>query len=92
MISSEGLYDGLLYGRPKSKFRELSVGYLPRISDDILFKIGPKYQGQITHLDLSGLTTISDSVLQMVLIYFPGLRYLNVDSCCKVRENRDFWE
>lgn len=83
-MTSEGLYDGLMYGRPKTKFRELSIGYLPKITDDILFKMGPKYQGQLIHLDLRGLTTISDSSLQMIIVCFPNLRYFNVDSCCKV--------
>ncbi len=51
---------------------------------ETIFRIAVKYHGQITELDLGGQTHLTDDALQMIIEHFPRMRYLNLDSCCKV--------
>lgn len=83
-MTDEGIYDGLIRGTPKKNLKKLYFAFLSNMTVETIFKIGVKYHGQITELDLGGTTNITDDALQMIIEHFPRMRYLNLDSCCKV--------
>lgn len=84
-VTDEGIYDGLIKGTPKKNLKKLYFAFLSNLSDSIMFRIGIKYHKQLTELDLAG-TSISDECLQVIIKHFSLLRYLSVDSCCKLTD------
>lgn len=86
LITDEGIHDGLLCGTPKKKLRELYFGLLSNITENIFARLGTKLHNQLTVLDLGGSTNLADDALQTIFCHFPFIRYLTLDSCCKISD------
>lgn len=86
LVTDEGIHNGLLCGTPKKKLKELYFGLLSNITESLFAKFGPKFRNQLTHLDLGGSTNLFDDALQTIFGHFPFIRYLNLDSCCKITD------
>jgi F-box/leucine-rich repeat protein 9 len=86
LVTDEGIHDGLLCGTPKKKLRELYFGLLSNITENIFARLGTKLHNQVTMLDLGGSTNLADDALQTIFSHFPFIRYLNLDSCCKISD------
>lgn len=86
LVTNEGIHDGLLCGTPKKKLKELYFGLLSNITENIFARIGTKLHKQLTYLDLGGSTNLADDALQTIFCHFPYIRFLNLDSCCKITD------
>lgn len=86
LVTDEGIHDGLLCGTPKKKLRELYFGLLSNMTENLFARLGTKLHNQITTLDLGGSTNLADDALQTIFCHFPYIRYLSLDSCCKITD------
>lgn len=86
LVTDEGIHDALINGTPKKKLRELYFGLLSNISENLFSRLGTKLHNQLTALDLGGSTNLADDALQTIFWHFPMVRYLNLDSCCKITD------
>lgn len=77
--------DGVLSGTPKASLRELNLSLLKDLGEPVVTRLSYFYEN-LNVLDLGAVTlAVTDNSLQMILRHMRFLRYLNVDSCCKVR-------
>ncbi|CRK90144.1 CLUMA_CG003860, isoform A [Clunio marinus] len=86
LVTDEGIHDALLCGTPKKQLRELHFGMLSHISERIFARLGTKLHNQLTILDLGGSTNLADDALQTIFCHFPMIRFLSLDSCCKITD------
>lgn len=86
LITDEGLHDAFLVGTPKKNLKELHFALLSNITEAMFVRFGPKFHEQITVLDLGGSTNLADDALQTIFCHFTKVRYLNLDSCCKISD------
>jgi hypothetical protein len=86
LVTDEGLHDALLVGTPKKYLRELNFALLSNITERMFIRFGSKFHEQIVHLDLGGSTNLADDALQTIFCHFTKIRYLNLDSCCKISD------
>lgn len=86
LVTDEGIHEALLTGTPKKKLRELYFGLLSNITENLFARLGTKLHNQLTYLDLGGSTNLADDALQTIFCHFPYIRYLNLDSCCKISD------
>ena len=86
LITDEGIHDGLLCGTPKKNLRELNFGLLSNITENLFARLGTKLHNQLTKLDLGGSTNLADDALQTIFWHFPFIRYLDLDSLCKITD------
>lgn len=85
-VTDDGLMNGLVYGKPKKNLKELYLGLLANISENIIFRLAYACESLIS-LDLSGSShAVTDNALQMVFKQMRLLRHLNLDSCCKLTD------
>lgn len=84
-VTDVGIMDGVLSGTPKAGLRELNLSLLKDMGEPIVTRLSYFYEN-LNVLDLGAVTlAVTDNSLQMILRHMRFLRYLNVDSCCKVR-------
>lgn len=76
----------MLCGTPKKKVRELNFGLLSNITENLFARLGTKLHNQLTKLDLGGSTNLADDALQTIFCHFPFIRYLDLDSLCKISD------
>lgn len=86
LVTDEGIHDGLLCGTPKKYLKELYFGLLSNITENLFARISTKLDKQLTVLDLGGSTNLADDALQMIFAHFTQIRYLTLDSCCKITD------
>lgn len=71
-------------GNSKKKLRELSLYLLKSLTEAVVFRMSYVYEN-LNVLDLGGVSlAVTDNSLQMIFRHMRLLRFLNVDSCCKV--------
>lgn len=74
--------DGVLLGNPKLK--ELNLSLLQNLTEAVVYRMSYVYEN-LNVLNLAGVSiAVVDNSLQMILRHMKLLRFLNVDSCCKV--------
>lgn len=84
-VTDVGIMDGVLSGTPKAELRELNLSLLKDLGEPVVTRLSYFYEN-LNVLDLGAVTlAVTDNSLQMILRHMTFLRYLNVDSCCKVR-------
>lgn len=84
LVTDVGIMDGVLTGTPKPHLKELSLGLLQTLSENVLFRLSYFYEN-LSVLDLNGVAiAVTDKSMQHILRHMRFLRKLNVDSCCKV--------
>lgn len=72
-------------GNPKKHLKELSLGLLLNLTEAVVLRMSYVYEN-LSALDLNGVSlAVTDNSLQMILRHMIFLRFLNVDSCCKVK-------
>ncbi|KAL7021196.1 hypothetical protein ACKWTF_011794 [Chironomus riparius] len=86
LVTDEGIHDALMIGTPKKHMKELYFALLSNITEVMFVRLGPKFHEQITHLDLGGSTNLADDALQTIFCHFTKIRFLNLDSCCKISD------
>jgi Ran GTPase-activating protein (RanGAP) involved in mRNA processing and transport len=86
LVTDAGLHDAFLVGTPKKHLRELHFALLSNITEAMFVRFGSKFHDQITTLDLGGSMNLADDALQTIFCHFTKLRYLNLDSCCKISD------
>lgn len=84
LVTDQGIHDALMVGTPKKNIKKLYFALLSNITEVMFVRLGPKFHEQLTHLDLGGSTNLADDALQTIFCHFTKLRYLNLDSCCKI--------
>lgn len=84
LVTDEGIHDALMVGTPKKHMKELYFALLSNITESMFVRLGTKFHEQITHLDLGGSTNLADDALQTIFCHFTKVRFLNLDSCCKI--------
>lgn len=83
-VTDVGIMDGVLSGTPKKDLRELNLSLLKDLGEPVVTRLSYFYEN-LNVLDLGAVTlAVTDNSLQMILRHMTFLRYLNVDSCCKV--------
>lgn len=76
--------DGILLGNPKQHLKDLSLGLLQNLTEAVVLRMSYVYEN-LNVLNLSGVSlAVTDNSLQMIFRHMRLLRFLNVDSCCKV--------
>lgn len=84
-VTDVGILDGVLSGPPKCHLRKLNLGLLQTLTEAVVLRMSYVYEN-LSALDLGGVSlAVTDNSLQMIFRHMRFLRYLNVDSCCKVR-------
>lgn len=84
-MTDAGIMDGVLLGPKKCHLRELNLGLLQTLTEACVLRMSYEYEN-LSALDLGGVSlAVTDNSLQMIFRHMRLLRYLNVDSCCKVR-------
>jgi F-box and leucine-rich repeat protein 9 len=86
LVTDEGIFEALITGHPKKNLKELYFGLLSQISENLFARLGSKLHNQLTVLDLGGSTNLADDALQTIFCHYPFIRYLNLDSCCKISD------
>lgn len=86
LVTNGGLHDAFLVSTPKKYLRELHFALLSQITEVMFVRFGTKFHDQITVLDLGGSTNLADDALQTIFCHFTKIRYLNLDSCCKITD------
>lgn len=83
-VTDVGIVDGVLMGNPKQHLKDLSLGLLQNLTEAVVFRMSYVYEN-LSALDLGGVSlAVTDNSLQMIFRHMRFLRFLNVDSCCKV--------
>lgn len=86
LVTDEGIHDALMVGTPKKYLKELYFALLSNITEVMFVRLGPKLHEQLTHLDLGGSTNLADDALQTIFCHFTKIKFLNLDSCCKISD------
>lgn len=86
LVTDEGIHNSLLVGTPKKNLKELYFALLSNLTESMFVRLGTKFHEQITHLDLGGSTNLADDALQTIFCHFTKIRFLNLDSCCKISD------
>lgn len=77
--------DSVLSEHPKEKLSEIRLSFLLTLTEPVVCRMSYMYAKTLTVLDMAGVSlAVTDNALQMVFRHMTLLRYLNVDSCCKV--------
>ncbi|KAG5667646.1 hypothetical protein PVAND_015620 [Polypedilum vanderplanki] len=86
LVTDEGIYNSLMVGTPKKNLKQIYFALLSNITEAMFVRLGTKFHEQITHLDLGGSTNLADDALQTIFNHFTKIRFLNLDSCCKISD------
>jgi hypothetical protein len=83
-VTDVGILDGVLLGTPKKKLRTLNLCLLLNLTEAVVFRMSYVYEN-LNVLDLGGVSlAVTDNSMQMIFRHMRLLRFLNVESCCKV--------
>jgi hypothetical protein len=86
-VTDVGILDGVVLGNPKKKLRTLSLCLLQNLTEALVLRMSYVYENLLV-LDLGGVSlAVTDHSLQMIFRHMRLLRFLNVDSCCKVKSS-----
>ena len=84
-VTDVGIMDGVLSGKPKASLKNLNLSLLKVLTEPVLHRLSYFYEN-LNVLDLAGVSlAVTDESLQMIFRHMRFLRFLNVDSCCKVK-------
>lgn len=84
-VTDVGIMDGVLMGSPKNQLKDLNLSLLQNLTESVVFRMAYVYEN-LNVLDLGGVSiAVVDSSLQAIFRHMRLLRFLNVDSCVKVK-------
>jgi hypothetical protein len=85
-VTDVGITEGVFLGSPKEFLRELRLSVMMNLTENVIYRMSYSYQN-INILDLGGVSNaITDNSIQMIFRHMKFLRFLNVDSCCKLTD------
>lgn len=85
-VTDVGIIDGVLTGNPKAHLKELNLALLQNLTEAVVLRMSYFYES-LNVLDLGGVSlAVTDNSLQMIFRHMRLLRFLNVDSCCKLTD------
>lgn len=86
-VTDVGIMDGvLLEGHMKEKMRELRLSVMTNLTENVILRMSYFYEN-LSVLDLGGVASaVTDNTIQMIFRHMKLLRFLNVESCCKVTD------
>jgi hypothetical protein len=85
-VTDAGVLEGVLQGANKREMRELRLSVMTNLTEAVVVRMSYYYE-QLRVLDLGGVSNaVTDSSMQMVLRHMKLLRFLNVESCCKLTD------
>jgi hypothetical protein len=79
--------DGVLKeGNQLQKMKELRLSVMTNLTENVILRLSYFYEN-LNVLDLGGVSNaVTDNTIQMIFRHMRFLRFLNVESCCKVTD------
>lgn len=78
--------EGVLTGNPKEEMREMRLSVMTNLTENVINRMSYFYVN-LRVLDLGGVSNaVTDNSIQLVLRHMKLLRFLNVESCCKLTD------
>ncbi|KAG5666476.1 hypothetical protein PVAND_014503 [Polypedilum vanderplanki] len=85
-VTDTGIMEGVLYGKPNNKMTELRLGVMTNLSESVVLRMSYYYEN-LNVVDLGGASNaVTDHSIQMIFRHMKFLRFLNIESCCKVTD------
>ncbi|XP_070508367.1 F-box and leucine-rich repeat protein 13-like [Chironomus tepperi] len=85
-VTDVGVMEGVLSGDPKDKMEELRLSVMTNLSENIIFRMSYFFPN-LKVLDLGGVSNaVTDLSIQLIFRHMKYLRFLNVESCCKLTD------
>lgn len=85
-VTDVGIMEGVLPGNPNEEMEELRLSVMTNLTESVIFRMSYYYEN-LKVLDLGGVSNaVSDHSIQMIFRHMKYLRFLNVESCCKLTD------